>query len=83
MNDNVDFKAAAELFPAPTHRRGALSYRRFDTLAEAVRCAVEDLTPPQLAGAFIEADEIRYGGTEIEALYRSSAYPLTRRSPAP
>ena len=80
MNDNVDYRVPAELFPAPTHRKGALSYHRFDSLAEAVRFAIEELTPPQLAGAFIEAEEVRYGGQEIEALYAAAGYPLARRA---
>jgi hypothetical protein len=78
MNDNIDYRAPAELFPAPTHRKGALAYHRFDTLAEAVRYAVETLTTPQLAGAFIEVDEVRYGGSEIAALYDAPGYPLAR-----
>ena len=80
MNDNVDYRVPAELFPAPSHRRGALSYHRFDSLAEAVRFAVEELTPAQLAGAFIEAEEVRYGGGEIAALYSAAGYPLPRRA---
>jgi hypothetical protein len=82
MNDNIDYRAPAELFPAPAHRKGALPYHRFDSLAEAVRYAVESLTPPQLAGAFIEVDEVRYGGAEIEALYRAPGYPLGKPAPA-
>lgn len=78
MNDNVDYRAPAGLFPAPTHRRGGLDYHRFDTLAEAVRYAIEELTPAKLAGAFIETDDIRYDGAEIEALYHASAYPFAR-----
>jgi hypothetical protein len=78
MNDNVDYRAPAELFPAPSFRRGPLSYHRFDTLAEALRYAIEELTPPQLAGAFIEVDEVRYGASEIDALYRAAGYPLVR-----
>lgn len=78
MNDNVDYGAPAELFPAPNHRRGPLRYHRFDTLAEAVRYAQEELTADQRLGALIEADEIRYGGAEIAALYDAIGYPLPR-----
>lgn len=77
MNDNVDYGAPAELFPAPSHRRGPLRYRRFDTLAEAVRFAM-DLPAAERAGALIEADEIRYLGAEIVALYDAAGYPLPR-----
>lgn len=81
MNDNVDFRAAAELFPAPSHRRGALRYHRFEALADAVRFAQEELTQAQRAGAIIEADEVRYIGAEITALYEAAGYPLPRRDP--
>jgi hypothetical protein len=80
MNDNVDYAVPAELFPAPSHRRGPLSYRRFDSLAEAVKFAVEELGPPQLNGAFLEAEEVRYGGAEIMALYQAAGFPLARRN---
>jgi hypothetical protein len=78
MNDNVDYGAPADLFPAPNHRRGPLRYRRFDTLAEAVRFAEEDLPDDQRAGVLIEADEVRYVGAEIAALYAAVGYPLPR-----
>lgn len=79
MNDNVDFSAPAELFPAPSRRRRVVSYQRFGTLSEAVRYAVEELKPELRDGAFIECDEIRYGPDEIDALYLSSSYPLSRK----
>jgi hypothetical protein len=79
MNDNVDYSAPAELFPAPSHRRGPLGYYRFDALAEAVRFAHEELTTSERAGAVIEVDEVRYVGAEIDALYNAVGYPLLRR----
>ncbi len=78
MNDNVDYGAPAELFPAPSHRRAQLRYHRFDTLAEAVRFAQEELSASERAGALIEAEEIRYAGDEISALYDAAGYPLPR-----
>jgi hypothetical protein len=78
MNDNVDYGAPAELYPAPNHRRGPLRYHRFDTLAEAVRFAQEEMPAGERAGALIEADEIRYIGAEIAALYDAAGYPLPR-----
>ena len=47
MNDNVDYRAPAELFPAAA-RRGRVAYHRFDTLSDALRFAVEELTPALL-----------------------------------
>jgi hypothetical protein len=78
MNDNVNYGAPAELYPAPNHRRGPLRYHRFDTLAEAVRFAQEEMPAGERAGALIEADEIRYIGPEIAALYDAAGYPLPR-----
>ena len=80
MNDNIDYQAPAELFPAPAHRHGPLRYHRFATLAEALRFAQEELTPAELAGACIEVDEVRYTGPEISALYNATGYPLSRPS---
>jgi hypothetical protein len=78
MNDNVDYGAPADLFPAPHHKRSALRYHLFDTLAEALRYAQETVPEDQRDGLLIEADEIRYGSEEIAALYRATAYPLER-----
>ena len=78
MNDNVDYGAPADLYPAPNHRRGPLRYHRFATLAEAVRFAQEELPAEERGGALIEADEIRYIGAEITALYEAAGYPLPR-----
>ncbi|RYE08094.1 MAG: hypothetical protein EOP22_14920 [Hyphomicrobiales bacterium] len=79
MNDNVDYGAPAELFPAPNHGRSPLRYHRFEALAEAVRFAHEELTASERAGAVIEADEVRYVGAQIDALYNAVGYPLLRR----
>ena len=79
MNDNVDFGSAAELYPgsdAKHHRQ--VAYRRFDTLADAVRFAIEELKPTLLLGAVVEADEVRYEATEIRSLYDSTSFPPPR-----
>lgn len=78
MNNNVDYHGMAELYPGPRLRHGAVGYHRFDSLAEAVQFAVEELNPLSLSGAFIEVDEVRYDSDEIRKLYDSDAYPLTR-----
>jgi hypothetical protein len=80
MNDNVDYSAPAELFPGMPHRNAGLHYHRFDTLAEALRYTLEELTTAQRHGALIESEEIRYSGDEIAALYESPAYPLARQT---
>jgi hypothetical protein len=74
-----DYKAAAELFPSRSKKgRGHVTYKRFDTAAEALRFAVEELGPQALLGAHLEVDEARFGSEEIRQLYESPAYPLPR-----
>jgi hypothetical protein len=48
-----DYHAEAELFPgaARPHRGKPLGYRRFASVAEALRFAMEELPPASLAGA--------------------------------
>jgi hypothetical protein len=78
-----DFTAPAELFPSRSKKgRGRVTYKRFDTGAEAVRFAVEGMPEPALLGACLESDEMRFGKQEIRALYDSPAYPLPRRAAA-
>jgi hypothetical protein len=74
-----NFNAAAELFPCPVRKgksKPAMSYRRFDTAAEAVRFAIEELPAPLLIGAYLEVDEERFDADSIRALYDRADYPL-------
>jgi hypothetical protein len=74
-----DYNAPAELFPGRTvHSRGRLKYRRFETAAEALQFAIEEMPSPVLLGAFLEVEEGRFGGQEMRSLYSSAAYPLRR-----
>lgn len=79
VNDNTDYRAPAELFPAIAARRGGVTYHRFDTLGDALRFAIEELAPPLLAGAVIESEEVRYSAAEIRTLYEAAGYPLPRK----
>lgn len=54
-------------------------YKRFDTAAEAVRFAVEDLTGSQLQGSVLEVEEARFDGRQIRSLYDAPGYPFPRR----
>ena len=73
------FEAPAEVF-ACRGRRGQnpVRYRRFDTTAEAVRFAIEELPPPLLLGTYLEAQEVRFDRGGIRVLYERADYPLPR-----
>ncbi len=74
-----DYAAPAELFPSRNRKIvSKVRYRRFDTAADAIRFAVEELPEPQLLGAYIEIDEARFGHKDIRALYESDSYPLKK-----
>lgn len=75
-----DFSVEAELFPPRIRKRPGrrFGYRRFDSAAEAIRFAVEELPDDVLSGSIIEAAEERLGPKDIRNLYDSDAYPLVR-----
>ena len=74
-----NYDAPAELFPAPTRKtKKAGKYRRFDTAAEAIRCAVEELPPPVLPGITMEVEEDTFDHLAILRLYEDPQYPLPR-----
>ena len=74
-----NFQAAAELFPSRgKHGRSQVRYRRFNTAAEAVKFAVEEMSSAAMLGAYLEVNEKRFGFQEIQALYVHPAYPLKR-----
>jgi|SRR5436190_11796950 len=74
-----DYNAPAELFPSRGKKgRSQCRYKRFDTAAEALRFAMEEMPDTALLGAYLEVDEARFGMDEIRSLYNSAAYPLRR-----
>jgi hypothetical protein len=76
--DLFDYKAPAELFPSRIRNGRSLRYRRFDTAAEAVRFAVEDIPSASLLGAYLQVDETRLGVAEIHKVYQRADFPLPR-----
>ncbi|HLL27947.1 MAG TPA: hypothetical protein VKT73_09925 [Xanthobacteraceae bacterium] len=77
-----DFGALAELYPCKGRggARSPVTYHRFETAAEAIRFAIEELSPALLIGAILEVEEERYHKDEIRALYDSKEYPLPRQA---
>jgi hypothetical protein len=75
-----DYSAPAELFHALRAGKGApLGFHRFETSAEAIKYAVEELSPGVLHGAILEVAEQRFSGQDIRGLYDHKAFPLHRR----
>jgi hypothetical protein len=76
-----DYNAPADLFPARSrvgHR--PIGYRRFDTAAQAIRYAVEEMPGEFLDGTVLEIDSERIDGAGIKSLYGSNDYPLARKA---
>jgi hypothetical protein len=76
-----DYGASADLFSMPNRnsRRQQLSYKHFDSAAEAIRYAVEDMPAQTLFSALLEVDGSRCQGKDIQRLYSSPSFPLARR----
>jgi hypothetical protein len=83
MND-FDYAAPAELFACRS--RGSsprpVTYRRFDSGAEAIRFAIEELPADVLFGTVLEVNEQRFDAAQIRKLYENKAFPLQRRDTA-
>jgi hypothetical protein len=79
-----DYNATAELFPVHSRRSKSQScgYWRFDCAAEAIRFAVEQLSPKLLSGTYLEVNEVRFDSRGIRGLYDQVDYPLPRRAAA-
>ena len=76
---SFNYNAPAELYPGRNRKSAKkVTYRRFDTAADAIRFAVEELPELLLLGACIEINEQRLNYKDIQALYASEQYPLKR-----
>ena len=80
--NGFDYNAPAELYPSRIKKgRGRVTYKRFDTAAEALQFAIEQIPAAVLLGAYLEVDEARFGVQEMRVLYDSVGYPLKRAEP--
>jgi len=78
-----DYGAPAELFPTRSRKGNRpMGYRRFAKAAEAIRFAIEELSPELLVGAHLEVEEERFDSDGIRRLYEHAEYPLVRRAPS-
>lgn len=78
--DSFDYNAPADLFPARSrtgHR--PVGYRRFNTAAEAIQYAVEQIPSKFLDGTILETGDERLDGLRIRSLYDSKSYPLIKK----
>lgn len=77
---DFDYDATAELYPSRRYAKTSRQqYRRFPTAAAAIQFLLEEMPASSLSGSFLEADERRYEGPQIRALYYADAYPLPRQ----
>jgi hypothetical protein len=77
---DFDYSAPAGVFTRMSHgRRSHARYRRFDTAAEAIRYAVEDLPAPLLPGITMEVGDDSFGHLDILRLYENPRFPLSPR----
>jgi hypothetical protein len=78
---SFNFLEPAELYGGSSrgNRPTAITYRRFDAAAEAIRYVVEELSDASRRACILEVDESRFNHIEIRKLYDSRNYPFPRR----
>lgn len=80
---SFDFESPAELYPSRSKKGNRpVGYRRFDTAAEAIRFAIEEMSSDFLLGTILEVGDVRLDSAAIRELYDSAEFPLRRKSPA-
>ncbi|MBP1853465.1 hypothetical protein [Rhizobium halophytocola] len=77
-----DYMTGAGLYAGKTAKgaAGGPRYKRFDTVAEALRFAIEQMASNKLRGSILEVEEVRFDDTQIRRLYDAPEYPLARSS---
>lgn len=80
-----DFSEAAELYGGSSWkgRRRPLTYRRFDSAAQAISYVVEEIAGAGSTGCVLEVQGERYDYAAIRKLYDSSEFPLKRKTKGP
>ena len=80
-----DYSASADLFSMKNRngRRQPMSYRHFESAAEAIRYAIEEIPAQNLVGTLLEVDDSRCDSKEILRLYASPSFPLARKTLEP
>ena len=74
---SIDYSAPAEIYARRPRMEKGLFYRKFSSMAEALRFAIEDL-PNGLTSVLLEAEDVRLEGATIWAMYEAADYPLPR-----
>lgn len=79
--DTDDYFSEASLYysKSANSKRRALVFQRFERASEAIRFAVEELTPKVLDSCTLEVNETHYFGRAIRPLYDDCAFPLERK----
>ena len=75
-----DYSTPAEVYAAAGRgTRGAMLYRRFGSLAEAIKFVIEDM-PKGRPNVLAETEAARFNGAQLQSLYEADDYPLRRAS---
>jgi hypothetical protein len=78
----IDLAAPADVFSSKRFGKRQVKYKRFDTAAEAIRYAIEEIGEGILPGVVIEVNETRLAADAIRSIYASDGYQLSRMAVA-
>ena len=84
----VNYRSEAGLYHSvqkgsKTAQAAPIGYKRFKTVAAAIRFAIEQLPSYLLGGVSLEVGDHRYDARQVRELYDANAYPLKRHHPRP
>ncbi len=83
-HNEFDYAAPAGVFTQMRHGRrgGGAKYRRFETAAEAIRYAMEEVPAPLLPGITMEVGDDTLDHLAILKLYEDPRFPAPRQRSA-